>query len=107
MNKEVTHEAILNDLLQKISEPAYMRTGSGNSADILAETITAVRDVDAFSYVSRNPLEGLQALNSALRSCALEADRTTIRSSSFSRSQYGERDPKSFPAAVEELASTY
>ena len=106
LNKEVTHEAIFNDLLNQVSELADMRTGSRNSADMMAKTISAVRGVDAFSHFFINPLEGLQAFNSALRSCASETARTTIRSSSFSGSQYSERDPKSFAVAVEELAET-
>ena len=106
LNKEVTHEAIFNDLLNQISGLADMRTGSGNSADVMAKTISAVRGVDAFSHVCRNSLEGLQAFNSALRSCASETARTNIRSSSFSGSQYGERDPKFFAVAFEELAET-
>jgi len=75
LNTEVSHESDLNDLLNQISELADMRTGYGSDEDVMAETISEVREVDAFSHVCRNPPKGLQALKSALLSCALEEDR--------------------------------
>lgn len=78
-NLEVTHEKVLNDLTTQISELAGIRTGSGHSADVMAKTIAAVRGVDAFTFVFQNPPRQLHALNSALRSYALEADRAFLK----------------------------
>ena len=49
----------------------------------MAKTLTAVRDVEAFTKVVLNLPFELQARNSALRSRALEADRAIIRSNSL------------------------
>lgn len=61
-----------------------MKTGSGNSTDVMAKTISAVCDVEVFSHVYRNPPRDYPELNSAQPSCALEADRASIRASSSS-----------------------
>lgn len=45
----------------------------------MAQTIAAVRGIKVFELLYRNPPTHLQALNSALRACALEADRATLR----------------------------
>ncbi len=82
LNKEVSHESVLNDLLNQVYELDDMRTGSRSDEYIIAKALSAVREVDEYSYVCRNPPKGLQALNSALRSCALEADIAAIRRSS-------------------------
>jgi len=102
LNKEVSHESVLNDLLNQVSELADMRTGSGSEADVMAKTISAVREVDAFSHVCRNPPKGLQALNSALRSCALEADRATIRRSNNSSGYIGDSVPSNATNILDE-----
>ena len=77
--KSVTFEDCLNDLLREIAELSDMRTGPGSDVVIMAKTISAVRDIETFAPVCRNPPADLQALNSSLRSCALEADRAIIR----------------------------
>lgn len=43
------------------------------------KTIASVRDVEALMHVCKNPPDDSQDLHSALRSCALEADRKAIR----------------------------
>ena len=66
---------MLNDLLTTITELSDVRTVSGSTNDIMAKTLAAIRDVDAFTQVFLNPLLNNQALNSALRSRVFEADR--------------------------------
>jgi len=76
---DTSHENVLNDLLGRIAMLADIRTGSSSETDVMAKTIAAVRDVEAFVHVCKNPPDAGQDLNSALRSCALEADRKSIR----------------------------
>lgn len=60
-------------------ELANMRPGSEDSAERMAKTVAAVRRVKMFSLVSRNLPQEVQELNSALRSCALEANRSMVK----------------------------
>lgn len=86
-----------------------MRTGSGHSADVMAKTISAVRDVTAFSHVCSNPPRVLQELNAALRSCALEADREAVRATSnptgYMANEAG--DANTFNTLVEDIAEAF
>lgn len=59
------------------------------------------------SMLRRLKTNGLQVLSSALHSCALEADRKTIRASSQVGAYHSEGRSKSFAAVVEELAESY
>lgn len=65
-SQEVTYEAVMNDLIARMSELADIHTGSGDSVEIMAKTIAAVRRVEVFSLVSRNPPQKIQDLNFAL-----------------------------------------
>lgn len=64
-NLDVSHEAVLNDLMNQISELVDMRTGSGSDSEVMAKTISAVRDEEEFAHICRKPPKGLQALNSS------------------------------------------
>ncbi len=75
------HEHVLNDLLRQIVELGDMRTSHIGEDDIMAKTLSAVRDVAAFAGICANPPDELQALHSSLRSRALEVDRLEIRKS--------------------------
>lgn len=75
---EVSHESVFIELLNKTSELGDIRTGSGSYTDKMARNIAAVKNVEAFVPVSKNPPDELEYLNSALVSCALEADRATV-----------------------------
>lgn len=80
-NEEVTYEIFLKELCSQISELDDIRTISRHSSYVLPNTIAAVRWTEAFQLVYGNPRRELQVPNSALRSCALEADRAAFRSS--------------------------
>lgn len=78
-NQQMSHRVVLNDLMTDISKLAGIRTRCGHSADVTGKTIAAVRGIELFSLLSRNPRKQLQALNSALRSRALEGDRAALK----------------------------
>lgn len=82
--KSVTHADVLTDLLGQISELSDMRTGPGSDTAIMSKTIEAVRGESVFDGIVSNPPTDLQDLNAALRSRALETDRSMIRSSAKS-----------------------
>lgn len=108
MNREITFEKVLNDLYAQISELADIRTGSGHSADVMAKLIAAVRNVEPFSLVCRNPPRQLQALISALRSCALEADRAALKGPSEHVGQpSGSTGHSAFTATAESLFESF
>ncbi len=77
---DTSYENVFDDLLEKMAELADVRTVSGTPTDVMAKTLAAVRDIEAFRQVVLNPPFGLQALNSTLRSRALETDGDIIRS---------------------------
>lgn len=88
----VIHEALLNELNTEIADLAYIRTGSSTDTDIMTKTIAAVRDVEAFTHVCKNPPERLQDLKAALGSCAIEADSAVRRAKDQPEAYVG--DPK-------------
>lgn len=49
-----------------------MHTGLGTSTDVMFKTISALKDVEVFSFVFRDSLGYFQKLNAALRSCDIE-----------------------------------
>lgn len=79
-HEQITHKKVLSELRFQISELTDIRTESGHSSDVMTKTIVPVCRLKAFEMVYRNPHGELQALNSALRLCALKADRVASRS---------------------------
>lgn len=100
---------MLNDLLIQILELADIITGYGHSADVMAKTISAVRDVKAFDHLCRNPPRGLQELNSALRSCALEADCEVIRATTNTSGYMagGDDEANTFATLADDISEAF
>lgn len=72
------------------------------------KTILAVRGIEALEMVYRNPAKRLQALNSALRVCALDADRAALRiGSKYSGKEQNYQNQSSFTAIAENLFETF
>lgn len=72
--KPTLYKIIVNDLCTEISELSAIRKGSWSSSYIKENIIAAVRDIEIFEIVCRNPFKKIQELNSTLRAFALEAD---------------------------------
>lgn len=85
-NQEKCTEAVLNDLINQVSHLSDDWTGSGDSAEIIAKTIAAVRGVEVFAPVYLNPSKTVRQPESSLRSCALEANRLTLKNGADARS---------------------
>lgn len=80
----ISNDEVLNDLFVQITNLSDMRTGPGSDDIVCGKIISSVREVRIFAVVCQNPPEDLQSLMAVLRSCALEADRATIRSGNAS-----------------------
>lgn len=80
-----------------------IRTGSGDSVEVMAETIAAVRVVEVFSPAYHSPLKTLRELEWSLGSCSLEGDRLILKSDTDARSFVSTAvEDRSFQEAAEE-----
>lgn len=75
------HEKTLSDLIERTTDLSDMRTGPGSDQVIMAKTLATVRGVSIYQTIYENPPEKITELNATLRSRALEAGRTAVRSS--------------------------
>lgn len=51
LKKSTIHEAVLEDVINQISELADMRTGPASDSIIYAKTLSSVRGTDAFKEI--------------------------------------------------------
>lgn len=76
--------------------------------DVMAISVAAVGDDEAFALVCRNPARELQALLSALRACVLEADRAELkRIREHTDFVTSDKDRSGFTEAVEDLLKAF